>query len=116
MPRYIIIDNCSGYIFADSADLPAAKLEGSSLTPLKFVRAFDATQGVLGREYVATARLGANETGYRVYRADVRGSEAVPVAHDGQDQEAIDAVERDCELVITLRCEEADEAVRGPAA
>lgn len=46
------------------------------------------------------------ETGYDVYRADINGSDAVPVVQDGQDRETIEAVERDCEYVGFIRCEE----------
>jgi hypothetical protein len=48
--------------------------------------------------------LATNETGYHVYRADIDGSEVVPVITDGQDQEMIDAVAFDCAYVITIRC------------
>lgn len=102
MARFILIDNCSGYIFADSADLNSRIFEGS---PAEFAAAFDASIGEHGRAYEEVSRraLASNESGYHVYRADVNGSEAVPVAYDGQDHEAIEAVERDCEYVTTLR-------------
>jgi len=103
MARYILIDNQSGYIFADSADLNGTIFAG---TPTEFAAVFDASTGEPGRSYDMTTiyDLADNETGYHVYRADVNGSEAVPVIEDGQDAEMIAAVVRDCEYVTTLRC------------
>ena len=104
MARYILIDNYSGYIFADSADLDGKIFTG---TPTEFAAAHDASIGEPGRTYEEVARhaLASNETGYHVYRADVCGSEAVALITDGQDQEMIDAVERDCDYITTLRCQ-----------
>ena len=103
MPRYILIDNGSGYIFGDSADLAGRIFSG---TPAEYAAALDASIGEHGRAYAEVSRhaLASNETGYHVYRADVRGSDAVVIVHDGQDQETIESVERDCDYVTTLRC------------
>jgi hypothetical protein len=94
MARYIAIDNYSGYIFGDSADFEGSIFSG---TPLEYVEALDRSIGNYSREYdeqsFASSRNGAS--GYRVYRVDVSGSEAVTVVHDGQNQETIDAVETD---------------------
>jgi hypothetical protein len=108
MTRYILIDNHSGYIFADSADLNGTIWTGDN--PADFAAAFDVTIGEHGRTYEAISRsaLASNETGYHVYRADINGSEAVTVIEYGQDQDMIDAVERDCEYVTTLRIDDAD--------
>ena len=105
MARYILIDNCSGYIFGDSADLNGHIFSG---TPVEFAAALDAGIGEHGRTYEDVSRhaLASNETGYHVYRADVDGSEAVAVVWDGQDQETIDAVVQDCEYVTTIRCQD----------
>ena len=105
MARYILIDNCSGYIFGDSADLGGHIFSG---TPVEFAAALDASIGERGRTYEDASRhaLASNETGYHVYRADVDGSEAVAVVWDGQDQETIDAVVQDCEYVTTIRCQD----------
>lgn len=109
MPRYILIDNHSGYIFGDSADLDGRIFTG---TPVEFAAALDASIG--GREsvYEEVSRhaLASNDSGYHVYRADVDGSEAVPVVDNGQDRETIDAVVRDCEYVTTIRCVDKDMA------
>lgn len=103
MARYILIDNCSGYIFGDTADFFTAST--SALIPIEAAAALDASIGEHGRTYedVSRSALASNETGYHVYRADVHGSDAVVVVHDGQDAETIEAVERDCEYVTTLR-------------
>jgi hypothetical protein len=120
MPRYILIDNASGYIFGDTANLPSTHvIDGetmaawgdASLTPALAARWLDESEvREFGRSYEAVSRsaLASNETGYHVYRADVHGSDAVPVFMDGQDREAIEAVERDCEYVTTLRCDRPD--------
>jgi hypothetical protein len=110
MARYIAVDNCSGYIWGDSADLNGHIFTG---TPLEFSAALDAAIGTpWDRTYEETSRyaLASNETGYHIYRADVNGSEAVAVINDGQDQEMIEAVMRDCEYITTIRCVDADTA------
>jgi hypothetical protein len=98
MPRYILIDNNSGYIFGDSADFAAGNQ--SDLTPTEAARLMDESIGEHGREYRELSCMSRDtRTGYAVYRADINGSEAVPVVQDGQDREMIEAVERDCEFV-----------------
>lgn len=92
MARHILIDAYSGYIFADSADLNGKIFTGE---PIEFARAFDESLGEFGREYAMT-RTAAAGPGYHVYRADVDGSEAVPVVHDGQSAAEIEAVTTHC--------------------
>lgn len=103
MPRYILIDNYSGYIFGDTADLDG--WNDTERTPVDAARLLDESIGELGREYTL---IGHNprdtSTGYHVYRADVDGSDAVTVVTDGQDREVIEAVERDCEYVGYVIC------------
>ena len=109
MARFILIDNNSGYIFGDTADLNGAILSTNS--PVDACRAFDEqVVGEHGRTYETVSSLASNETGYSVYRADVDGSEAVPVVHDGQDQDTIDAVIASCRHVATVRCVGAEAA------
>lgn len=100
--RFILIDNASGYVWGDSADLDGRIFTGSAL---EFARALDESLGEYGRSYEEVGRyeLGANELGYQVYRADIDGSEAVPVVWDGQDQATIDEVTRLCRRVGTIR-------------
>ena len=98
MPRYILIDNASGYIFGDTADYAAGRdVHGA----IEAARLLDESLGVHGRIYRERFRKGrsGDGTGYNVYRADIDGSEAVPVVYDGQDQETINAVIHDCEHI-----------------
>ena len=106
MARYILIDNGTGYIFGDSADHNGTIFTG---TPVEYARAVDESVGEFGREYSECSHgaLASNATGYHVYRADVGGSDAVCVVQDGQDAETIEAVLRDCEYVISVRCDAA---------
>lgn len=106
MARYILIDNESGYIFADTADL--AGFDGSEphgdAAIINAVRCLNASLGYNPDNfaYEVNDSLGGNNH-YTVYRADIDGSEAVAVVHDGQDQETIDAVERECERVGSVK-------------
>jgi hypothetical protein len=102
MARYILIDNNSGYIFGDSADLNGSIFSGS---PVEFAAALDASIGEHGRVYEELSRNPRDtSTGYDVYRADVDGSDAVPVVWDGQDQETINAVTQSCRYEGYIRC------------
>ena len=111
MARYILIDRCSGYIFGDTADIGGKTLsldndDGGIITACRTLDD-DISPGTL-RDYEVLSHsnpraLASNETGYLVYRADINGSEAVPVIQDGQDREMIEAVERDCRLVGVVR-------------
>lgn len=106
MPRYILIENNSGYIWTDTADLPG--WSETEQQPIDAARLIDEHIGVPGREYefFRSARSAPDGSGYHVWRADVGGSEAVAVVQDGQDPEMIEAVERDCEYVGYIRIAE----------
>lgn len=94
MARYILIDNNSGYIWGDSADLCGRIFYGSAM---EFAQALDESLGEHGREYVEHSRdPHSTVSGYHVYRADIDGSQAVTTVWDGQDQETIDAVTSSC--------------------
>ena len=93
MARYILIDNHTGYIWGDSADLNGAIFSG---TAVEYARALDESLHDHGRIYNAQSRAEPGQTGYHVYRADIDGSEAVAVVMDGQSQETIDAVTKSC--------------------
>jgi hypothetical protein len=116
MPRYILIGNCSNYIFGDTALLPNVPIstsDGYKMTqsdiasPVDAARWLDETETqVFDRTYemVSRSELASNETGYHVYRADINGSDAVQAIDDGQNQELIEDVERNCEYVTSIRC------------
>lgn len=101
MPRYIFIDRNSGYIWGDSADIDGKIVTG---TPCEVAAALDKSIGDLDGdvEYDETFQSDPHVT-YDVYRADINGSEAVTVITDGQDQEMIDAVQRDCKFATSIR-------------
>lgn len=94
MARYILIDNYTGYIWGDSADFEGRIFIG---TPLEYARALDESLGEHGRIYeMQSSADNGSTTGYHVYRADINGSDAVPVVTDGQSQETIDSVTSSC--------------------
>lgn len=93
MARYILIDNYTGYIRGDSADLDGKIFAG---TALEFAAALDTSLHNGDRSYTEQSRAQPGQTGYHVYRADIDGSEALLVIWDGQDQATIDAVTEGC--------------------
>lgn len=95
MAAYIIIDAYTGYIWGDTRDI-----NGTTYNALDIVdacRTIDESIGGEPRAYEQVSRL-SGDHGYAIYRVDINGSEAVPVVHDGQDAETIEAVQHDCEL------------------
>lgn len=104
MARYILIDNNTGYIFGDTADFASGRqsdIENIS----DAARMLDESIGEYGRKYTEHAQNPmSTATGYDVYRADINGSEAVPVVWDGQDAETINAVVSCCEYVGFVEC------------
>jgi hypothetical protein len=115
MARYILIDNHSGYIFGDTADLPRVAISTSEGVPMSqsdMAGPVDAARWLdeavvreYGRSYEECRRheLASNENGYHVYRADIDGSDAVATVTDGQSADEIEAVERDCQYVTAIR-------------
>ncbi|PTR07881.1 MULTISPECIES: hypothetical protein [unclassified Novosphingobium] len=106
MARYILIDNESGFIFADTADLvgfDTSAAHGDDAI-IDAARCLNASIGYNPDDfsYEINYRLGG-ENHYTVYRVDIDGSEAVAIVQDGQDQEVIEAVERDCEFVGSVK-------------
>ena len=103
--RYILIDNCSGYIFGDSHDLNGQVFNG---TPLEYVAALEAHIGNYEKmtyETCSAPEIASNEGGYHVYRVVQAG---FPVVEDGTDPETIAAVVRRFPYVTTIRCISAD--------
>lgn len=99
MTRYIGIDSNTGYVFFDTGDLDGAARQESPSEAVERFETYENVRGGVSVEYVEHAHAPSGASGYHVYRADIGGSEAVPVVHAGQDQETIQAVERDCEYV-----------------
>jgi hypothetical protein len=114
MARYIFIDQNSGYIWGDSADIDGKIVTG---TPVEVVTALDASleEDPDRFEYWQTYKSDAERT-YDVYRADVGGSDAIGPIRDGTDHETIEAVLRNCEYVTSIVRtvkKESDEGARG---
>lgn len=101
MPRYIILDNVTGSIVADTLDLDGAPREED---PLEAVKRFDGLTLEDKRSYALehpTAAL--NEAvGYIVYVAP----DNYPKIKDGQDQDVIDAMIGACEPVAFVEVRE----------
>jgi len=92
MVRHILIDNASGYIWGDSADLNGKIFSG---TAVEFAAALDESNGEHGRAYIEAHNPRDTSTGYHVYAA----TDAIPTVSDGQNSGTIEAVERDCAYV-----------------
>ena len=95
--RIILIDNNSGFIFGDTADF-AAGVQIDSIQ--QAAELLDASLNVTDRVYSVIGRNPNSDcTGYDCYRADIDGSDVVPVVHDGQDSQTIAGVIENCEYV-----------------
>jgi len=101
MARFIIIETNSGYIWGDTATLTTDQFTCSDRADdadmIAACRAIDEENGEHGREYETLNSVHElnGRSGYMVHA----GSDAVVTIDDGQDQELIEAVERDCKLV-----------------
>jgi hypothetical protein len=111
MPRLIIIDSHTGYIWGDTADIPrddlhAAGFDSSGDTGsdniIAACRALDMSIGgdMPAYDYVSGRNPAAlnGRDGYIVYHDNVSGG-AVANIHDGQDAEMIEAVTSQCPIV-----------------
>jgi hypothetical protein len=107
MPRYILIDSNSGYIWGDSGDIDGPARDEA---PIDAARRLDESLREYGRIYteVNAHELDGNQSGYRVYCADVDGSEAVPLVVDGQNPETIREVKELCRYVTSIRIDDSD--------
>lgn len=99
MPRYILTESYSGFIWADTADLPG--WDESDQQPIDAARLIDEHIGAPGREYALfRSPLSAPSCdGYHVWRVGGAGREPLPAVTDGQDRETVDTVERVGEYV-----------------
>lgn len=103
MQRYILIDNYSGYVWGDSSDLNGAVFTG---TIEEYAAALDKSidaSAAVDRSYVMQTRPDADEQGYLIYLADADGGDSFPVMQNGQDDETIEAIRRDCKYLGFLR-------------
>ena len=100
MARYILIDVASGYVWGYSADIDGKIATG---TPCEIAQILDESIGETdgAAEYRETHQRDSART-YDVYRADINGSEAVPVVQDGQDEETCNAVVALCAYVTSV--------------
>lgn len=103
MARYILIDSITGYIFGDTADF-ASGHQSDIRSIAEAARLLGEHIGAGEYTYIEHSSRPSGADGYHVYRADINGSEAVPDILDGQDQETIEAVERDCDYVGFVQC------------
>ena len=114
--RLILIDNNSGLIFGDTANYLLARLNDwrennsdnnsdTARLSLMAARLLDDTIGEHGREYgFINYDPCDTRTGYLIYRADIDGSDALPVVTDGQKQEMIHSVKSACRLEGFVEC------------
>ncbi len=105
MPRYILIDNQSGYIWGDI----------DAKNPVEACRIVDTESGCSPRQYDERStgfRPASNETAYHVYE----GTDAIPnietFGGDGTSEALIEAVTTFCRKVeiVTVR-DEADDPI-----
>jgi hypothetical protein len=89
--RYIIIDKYTGYIWGDSADYS----KGREVDGIEDAcRMLDEENGDTGFTYETVDGPCLGDTGYIVYS----GGDIVPVVHDGQSKDEIEAVMR-CRVI-----------------
>lgn len=96
MARFILVDSSTGYIFGDTSDFAASQQIDS---PEHAAQLLDEHIGAPASKYELMRNRANDAPGYFVYRADINGSDAVPVVCDGQDQATIDGVTDSCEFV-----------------
>lgn len=93
--RLFLVDNNSGYIFADTANLAGyyeARIGDIENDAMLASRLFEESIGEHGRRYAfRRSNPRTNETGYHIY-SDRSGGSLVTTVVDGQDQEIIDVV------------------------
>ncbi len=101
LPRYIILDNVTGSIVADTLDFDGPPREES---PLEAVKRFDSLTLEDERSYAEEHPSAAlnNVLGYLVYLAP----DSFPKVKDGEDQDVIDAMIEACEPVAFVEVRE----------
>jgi hypothetical protein len=104
MARFILIDSNSGHIWGDTADLNGPARDE---TPAEAAKRLDESLNEFGRSYEEHGRghILNGADAYFVYRADIDGSEVVPIVRDGQDLDVVEAVMNRCQLlsIVTFK-------------
>ena len=98
----ILIDNHSGFIFADTRDMnewSSSDYTDAEEAVIKASQMTDRINGNGNRHDNYTIELNALFVNERGYRVDTDKGEQVPVVYDGQNQELIDAVMEHCDYM-----------------
>jgi hypothetical protein len=84
MPRYILVEVNSGFVWGDTASLP--EFSNTNQTPIDAARVLDESLSEYNRGYeqVFPHEI-MGQDGYLVYEVD----DTVPVVYDGQDKEML---------------------------
>jgi hypothetical protein len=114
--RLILIDGGSGFIFGDTANYRLGRLDewiennfddrgDTERLSLLAARLLDDSIGEHGRDY-AFINYDPCDTraGYLIHCADIDGADIPPIVTDGQNQETIDTVKRDCRFEGFVEC------------
>lgn len=104
MARLILIDNNSGYIFGEHTSSDRLDDELLVAAARSVDTEIDPSEAATRTYEARTSAPRDTSTGYHVYRSDVRGSDQIGNIINGQDQELIAAVQRDCEFVGYVAC------------
>ena len=91
MARYIVIDNYSGYVVADTASR-TDKL-------YRIDDPIEACRRLSSSPFVRVARLGPHDAGYRVYMAN----DLIDTEFDRRNTHVIETIEQECPLAATVR-------------
>jgi hypothetical protein len=91
MARFIIIDNRTGYIILDTADVGGTNFDTND--PLVACRLYDPEQ-----HYYIVSSLSPRAVGYRVYLAE----DGIPVIREPHHAHLIELIETECPLVANI--------------
>lgn len=95
MNRYLLIDNYSGYIIADTGDAASRVYQVDD--PITLCRQMASR---VGGTVARVSDLGPHDKGVRVYLANEIGR-----YYDARDTHLIETIEQECPLVMTVRFE-----------
>jgi hypothetical protein len=91
MTRYILIESNSGYIWADTVDFGVGRHERPEQAARRIDKVLDARHAD-EHSYILYNGNTSGRDGYYIYRAP----NSFRTDYGGQDQDVIEAVERDC--------------------